>query len=519
MTTYHGEMNMLRTFKMFHGGNGTNPVDTGGLPLQGIFYGLKGSSNLEWNRYLGQGEPWWHLANERNWDFKTGNLIHNDFGNIYAHHVFGCGDGVIIAVRPNGNLHWYLYLGNGNYDTTHRHDWYPNSGNVIGNGWHHFRHIFVRPYSGRSSTAPARLVIFAVDEYGNLLWFSYNGNGEGRNPSGFPGWHPNSGNRIGSGWARFRHILGTGRDIFAINEDGDMQWFQYNGNGEENPSGSLGWHPNSGRVINPVWPWQDMKYIFGGATDLGGNGSVIMAVDEYDNLYWFKYTGQGEGPDLSLYWHPNSGNRIGRVPFTTATDSVVVHFKSLLPLSVERMNWIEEQFKEMHDLFAQGGIAVYRGSTEDLSNLQHLRNINVGQCRRNEPSAQIEELFKNRNYVGTSPNELVVYLVDNITTDSPDFAGGCATHPREKPGAVVNCNYSPHGTGDARRFAWLVAHEVAHVLGLNHSTHQDNLMFEGLRFTNFPPQLTYTDFNRMHGSPYCRQCQTIVGTNSVPSCC
>lgn len=141
---------MLRTFRMFHGGNGTTAVDSG-LPLQGIFYGLKGNRFLEWNKYLGQGEPWWHPANEHNWDFNTGNLIHRDFGNML--HVFGCGDGDIMAVHPNGNLHWYSYSGKGDYDDSGTLGWHPNSGNVIGNGWQNFIHIFVRPYSGRSSSA------------------------------------------------------------------------------------------------------------------------------------------------------------------------------------------------------------------------------------------------------------------------------------------------------------------------------------------------------------------------------
>lgn len=517
MTTYHGEMNMLTTFRMFHGGNGTTPVDSA-LPLQGIFYGLKGQSFigyrgfLEWNRYLGRGEPWWHPANEHNWDYNTGNLIRNgnDFGDIYINHVFGCGDGDIMAVHRNGNLHWYSYKGKGEDDVNGTLGWHPNSGNVIGNGWQNFIHIFVRPYSGWSSTA--RLEIFAVEQKGGLRWYSYNGNGE-NDPSGTLGWHPNSGKRIGPGWqnwADFRHIHGSGRDIFAINQYGEMQWFQYNGNGEEHPSGTVGWHPNSGHVIDRSLDWRNMKFVFGGVADIGGFGHVIMAVDKDDNLFWSKYTGQGEGPEIN--WDFNSGTCIGRVPFVKATHSVVVHFKSLFPLSGERISWIREQFQAMHELFAQGGIAVYKGTMEDLSNipnLEELRVISVGECRRfDEPSQEIIELFKNRNYVGS--NELVVYIVDYLIT-STGHGAGCANHPIGKPGAIVG-NYGSGG------FRWMVAHEVAHVLGLDHTSNQDNLMYEGgVQFvTNLPPNLTDTDYNKLHASPFCRPCKTIVSTGSPP---
>ena len=516
MTTYHGEMNMLRTFKMFHGGNGTTPVDSG-LPLQGIFYGLKGGEGfLEWNRYLGRGEPWWHPANEHNWDFNTSNLIGRGFGHML--HVFGCGDGDIMAIHPNGNLHWYSYNGNGEDDVTGTLGWLPNSGNVINNGWQNFRHIFVAPRAGRSTFA--RLQIFAVAQNGDLHWYSYNGNGE-HDPSGTLGWHPNSGNRVGNGWQNFRHIHGSGNFFFGVHENGNLLWYSYNGHGEDDVSGILGWHPNSGNQVGQGW--QHMKHVFGGVTDLGGFGYVIMAVDKNDDLFWYKYIGQGENNETGslLGWHERSGTRIGRVPFGKAIHSVVVHFKSLVPLSSERTNWIDEQFQAMHDLFAQGGIAVYQGSTEDLSNnpnLQPLLDLDVGNCRRFEPTEEIIRLFENRNYVG--PNELVVYLVDSLS-----YGIGCAVHPNGRPGAVVNSRYGPHGTtgspdSDSRNMAWIVAHEVAHVLGLEHSTNRDNLMYEGWPgLIHFPPKLTYTDFNKLHASPFCRPCQTIVGTGQPPFCC
>ena len=48
----------------------------------------------------------------------------------------------------------------------------------------------------------------AVAQNGDVLWYSYSGNGE-HDPSGALGWHPNSGNPIGNGWQNFRHIHGS----------------------------------------------------------------------------------------------------------------------------------------------------------------------------------------------------------------------------------------------------------------------------------------------------------------------
>jgi hypothetical protein len=290
-------------FKLFHGGNGTTPVDSG-LPLQGIFYGVTRTGNLEWNRYSGRGEQVGDPANDPSWHPNSRNPIGRGFGHMLQ--VFGCGDGVIMAVHPDGNLHWYCYNGNGESDVTGTRGWLPNSGNVIGNGWQNFRHIFVAPQAGRSTS---RLEIFAVAQNGDLHWYSYSGDGE-HDPSGSLGWHPNSGNPVGRGWQNFSHIHGSSNVFFGVHESGNLLWYSYSGRGEADVSGDLGWHPNSG---NPVGRgWQNMQHVFGGVTDSGGFGHVIMAVDQNGDLFWYRYSGQGESDDTGTQgWHPNSGNRIG----------------------------------------------------------------------------------------------------------------------------------------------------------------------------------------------------------------
>jgi hypothetical protein len=90
---------------------------------------------------------------------------------------------VIFAVKPDGDLLWYRYQGNGESDRSGATGWAANSGSPIGNGWQGFRHLF----SGGNG------VIYAVKPDGDLLWYRYQGNGES-DRSGATGWAANSAN-------------------------------------------------------------------------------------------------------------------------------------------------------------------------------------------------------------------------------------------------------------------------------------------------------------------------------------
>jgi hypothetical protein len=296
-----------RHLRLLYGGNGTTSVDSG-LPSVGVFYGITRNGDLEWNRYTGNGEPFDPVSSTNLWDGNTGNLIGRGFGHIK--HLLGCGDGIVLAVHPNGNLHWFSYAGHGESDVTGTLGWRPNSGNVIGNGWQNFRHVFVAPQSGRSSsTGPEFFKLFAVAQNGDLLWYAYNGNGE-HDPSGTLGWHPNSGNQIGRGWQNLTHIHGSGSTVFGVHQNGNLLWYSYSGWGEQDPTGARGWHENSGHAIGRGF--HNSRHIFGGVSDVGGFGHIVYAVDQTGVLRWYRYTGQGE-KDVTgvLGWDPRSGSPIG----------------------------------------------------------------------------------------------------------------------------------------------------------------------------------------------------------------
>lgn len=289
-----------RHHMLFHGGNGID--GGGGLSRQGTFYGITANRDLEWNRYDGRGAEIGEPGADQSWHPNSGNLIGWDFGQML--HVFGCGNGDIMAVHKNGNLYWYSYSGSGESGDT---GWHGNSARVIGNGWQNFRHVTAIP---PSPTSGSLIQVLAIDAEGAVRWYGYEGKGE-EDPEGHKGWVlPSSGNQIDDGWSDLRHVHASGRVIFTIDRDGFLRWHRYEGNGEEDPTGARGWHPNSGKAVGKSW--QGMQHVFGAESDVGGYAHIIMGVDADGYLRWYRYTGQGEEDATgSFAWDSHSGNRIG----------------------------------------------------------------------------------------------------------------------------------------------------------------------------------------------------------------
>jgi hypothetical protein len=206
---------------------------------------------------------------------------------------------------------------------------------------------------------------------------------------------------------------------------------------------------------------------------------------------------------------------ITRLRSSPCPESVFVHFKSLLAIDKNVTQFIGTQFVAMQRLFAEGNVAVFPGTTEDLSGnvaLQPLKNLTVGQCLLGQPTQDQKTLFANRNNVGT--NEVVVYIVATLIGGAGNFLG-CATHPDGQPGAALVQSSA----------TWLVAHEVGHVLGLTHvcefpttanpapavacvagSGQSDSLMFPTVAWTNTPPDLTEAEYATMVNSDLTNPC-------------
>ena len=137
----------------------------------------------------------------------------------------------------------------------------------------------------------------------------------------------------------------------------------------------------------------------------------------------------------------------GCAPFTAR---VRLHLKVLQTPTVP----IATMVNNMRQVYGAAGFLVEVVSTEHL-NIPHLVDLDVGGangCRRGVVTAEQQELFSNRNNVVA--NEIAVYFVRS--TDLP--LNGCAAHPPGRPSAVVAQIASQ----------WTLAHEVGHVLDLNH---------------------------------------------------
>jgi peptidoglycan hydrolase-like protein with peptidoglycan-binding domain len=146
---------------------------------------------------------------------------------------------------------------------------------------------------------------------------------------------------------------------------------------------------------------------------------------------------------------------IARLNVLAAVRCVRIHLKVLTNPTIPSATMITT----MRRVFAQAAIGVELVSTQNLT-LPLLNDLNVGSCPRGTtgPTTPDQDaLFTNQDGIG--PNEMAVYLVRS--TIPP--LNGCSTHP---PGPFIR----PGVTVVQAASAFTLAHEVAHVLGLDHLT-------------------------------------------------
>lgn len=176
-------------------------------------------------------------------------------------------------------------------------------------------------------------------------------------------------------------------------------------------------------------------------------------------------------------WLLNTGDN----QFELGEQTLRVHVKVLTNPTIP----IDRMMIAMQQVYEAVGIRVHRVSTETL-NLPLLNDVDVGACTRGSVTAEQTQLFGNRDNAWGS--DVVVYFVRSTV---PAY-NGCAAHPSGRPGAVVAQTAT----------VWTLAHEVGHILSLNHVSDNNRLMTGNgtANITNPPPDLISREVNSMRAS-------------------
>ena len=259
--------------------------------MANVVLAIKTDGDLLWYRYEGDGEA--DQTGGTGWASNSSNPIGRGWQNFRQ--VLSIGDGVVLAIKPDGDLLWYRYEGDGEADQTGGTGWASNSSNPIGRGWQNFRQVL----------SIGDGVVLAIKPDGDLLWYRYEGDGEA-DQTGGTGWASNSSNPIGRGWQNFRQVLSIGDGVvLAIKPDGDLLWYRYEGDGEADQTGGTGWASNSSNPIGRGW--QNFRQV------LSIGDGVVLAIKPDGDLLWYRYEGDGEADQTGgTGWASNSSNPIGR---------------------------------------------------------------------------------------------------------------------------------------------------------------------------------------------------------------
>ena len=127
--------------------------------------------------------------------------------------------------------------------------------------------------------------------------------------------------------------------------------------------------------------------------------------------------------------------------------------------------------------------------TQEILNIPTLYSVDVGTCRKpilfgDGTTSETRALFSNRLFLGQ--RDIGVYFVDSISRRQ-----GCARHPNGRPACVLVLG----------SVGLLLPHELGHVLGLSHTSTNNNFMRRTISSTD--TSVTCFQIQRMFDSVYC----------------
>ena len=234
---------------------------------------------------------------------------------------------------------------------------------------------------------------------------------------------------------------------------------------------------------------------------LAGNTTGFGQVWDGRPFWTGDFTGDGK-TDI-LFYFPGDGNWwLGRfdpnggLSWNHAGNTgrphrsrVRIHFKLLVQPTGFTLN---EAMDSIREVYSSVGILAEQASVENL-NLADT-DIDAGSCTRGNTTQEQRNLFNNRNNVGA--DEVAVYIARTVTNSSGGALNGCAANDGR-----ASCIVARTAT------RWTTAHEVGHVLGLNHVSDTNRLMFGSADRTNLPPDLVESERQTMESSAQTIPCR------------
>lgn len=149
---------------------------------------------------------------------------------------------------------------------------------------------------------------------------------------------------------------------------------------------------------------------------------------------------------------------------------------------------IDTMVQNTIDLFQDHGFIVREGDRQNLTDLDDLLDLEID-CFSGRQSAEQGQLYRHRD--GIPDFEIAAYFVRSTIPAN----NGCASFTNTRRPACVVTNTASD---------WTLAHEIGHVLGLNHVNDSDRLMTGGgtANITNLPPDLVDSEVSTMQSSHY-----------------